>query len=300
MFNLLKKHFEKSIKEITEKKLSEKDVDNFFKKWEVELVQMDVALEVVDYLRNGLKDKVVGEGIKRSYAKHFIKNAFKKTILNIFPSITIDIKEIIKNCKQKGKPACFIFLGFNGSGKTTSIAKIAKYLLDIGYKVVLAAGDTWRSASIEQLEHHGKCLGIKVIKHKYGADPAAVIFDAIKYAKAKNCDVILSDTAGRTHTDRNLMDELKKIIRVNKPELKILVLDSLTGNDVVEQARIFDKEVGIDCSILTKIDVNPKGGSILSVCYSTKKPIIFLGIGQNYNDLKEFKPDKFVSQILGD
>ena len=192
-----------------------------------------------------------------------------------------------------------MFLGYNGSGKTTTIARIAKYLQNHKLKPLLAAGDTFRAAAIEQLEHHGEKLKLKVIKHQYGADSAAVIYDAIKHAEGQGYDFVLADTAGRTHVDKNLADELKKVIRVNKPDLKILVVDSLTGNDAVEQAREFNEMAGVDAVVMTKVDVNTKGGSILSVCHAIKKPILFIGMGQGYNDLEAFSPRKFVKQILG-
>jgi len=191
-----------------------------------------------------------------------------------------------------------MFLGFNGSGKTTTIAKVAKLLIKGKHRPVLAAADTFRAASIEQLEFHGDKLGIGVIKQKYGADPAAVVFDARKHAESSGLDVVLVDTAGRMHTNVNLMDELKKIARVNSPDLKILIVDSLTGNDVVEQVRMFDAGVGIDGMILTKMDVNEKGGSVMSACYVSKKPVMFIGTGQGYDDIEEFDPKKFVSKLL--
>jgi len=169
--------------------------------------------------------------------------------------------------------------------------------MEKGYACVFAAADTFRAAAEEQLEEHAKKLGVKVIKHRYGADPAAVVFDAVKHAKAKGIDFVLADTAGRTHTDRNLMEEMEKIIRVNKPDLKILVVDSLTGNDAVPQAREFGK-LGIDAVIFTKVDVNEKGGAILSVTHELKKPILFLGLGQGYENLEKFVAEKFVDNLL--
>jgi len=204
------------------------------------------------------------------------------------------LEDIIKT----KRPSLFLFLGFNGSGKTTSLAKVGNYLKKKGYSCVFAAGDSFRAASIEQLEEHGKRIKIDVIKHRYGADSAAVIFDAKKHAEAKNLDVVLADTAGRSHTNRNLMDELTKVCRVNKPDLKILVIDSLVGNDAVPQAKMFNDAVGIDAVMFTKIDVNEKGGSILSVAHTLKKPILFLGTGQEYLSLKTFKPEEFIEKIL--
>ena len=155
-----------------------------------------------------------------------------------------------------------------------------------------------REGIIEQLEEHGRRLNIKTIKHKYGADSAAVIFDAKKHTESKGMDVVLADTAGRSHMDKNLMDELKKVCRVNKPDLKILIIDSLVGNDAVPQAKMFDEAVGVDAVMFTKVDVNEKGGSILSVAHTLKKPILFLGVGQKYSDLKTFKSQEFIENIL--
>jgi len=199
--------------------------------------------------------------------------------------------------KEK-KVSVIVFLGFNGTGKTTTIAKIT-HQLKKKHKVVLAAGDTFRAASIEQLEEHGKRLGVNVIKHKYGSDSAAVIFDARKHAEANNINIVLADTAGRSHSNTNLMDELKKVCRVNKPELKILVLDSLTGNDIYNQSKLFNDAVGVDAIILTKADVYEKGGAALAASYTINKPILYLGVGQEYDDLKPFDPEEIVKNLLG-
>ena len=220
------------------------------------------------------------------------------TNVEIIDQGRIDIEKLIRDARKSGKPLLMVFLGFNGSGKTTSIAKTASYLKKKGFKPILAAGDTFRAASIEQLEVHGERVGVKVIKHQYGSDSAAVIFDAVKYAQKNKLDVILADTAGRAHTDRNLMDELKKVVRVNSPDLKVLVVDSLTGNDAVEQARQFHGAVGVDCVVMTKTDVNPRGGSILSVVHTIRKPILFLGTGQEYDKVELFSPRKFVRGLI--
>jgi len=192
-----------------------------------------------------------------------------------------------------------LFLGPNGHGKTTTIAKIAKMLINEGISVVAAASDTFRAGAIEQLEIHCKRVGVRVIKHKYGADPAAVAYDAIMYAKSKGIDVVLIDTAGRMQTDRDLMNQMKKIARVVSPDIKIFVGDALTGNDALEEARKFNEEIGIDCSILTKIDADIKGGSALSIIFATKKPIAYVGTGQGYSDIIKFNAEWFVDKILG-
>ena len=282
-------------KRITERRLTEGDIDGFFQEMELDMLRANVALEVVDFLKSSLKEKLADRIIKRKEAERFIKNAFREALTEIVNQGEVDVLKTIK----KNKPACFVFLGFNGSGKTSSIAKMARYLMAKGLKPVLAAGDTFRAASIEQLEHHGNRLKIKTIKHTYGADSAAVVFDAVKFSQAKGYDVVLADTAGRSHADVNLMDELKKVCRVNNPHLKILVVDSLTGNDAVEQAKHFHEAVGVDGVVLTKIDVNKKGGSVLSVCWAIKKPILFFGTGQEYKDLEPFEVKDFVNDLLG-
>ncbi len=284
---------------VVEKELSESDISSFFDESEVELMQSNVAVEAIDYMRKSMISQLAGKKIKRRGAESYISEALENSLLGLVDHGSVDLEKVIADSKSQGKPVCIVFLGFNGAGKTTSIAKVASYLKKKGYSVVLAAGDTFRAASIEQLEHHGSKLGVRVIKHDYGADSAAVIFDARKHAESRGIDVVLADTAGRMHTDKNLADELKKVVRVNSPELKVLLVDSLTGNDAVEQAKQFNDMVGVDCVIMAKTDVNEKGGSILSVSYAIKKPILFLGTGQGYQDIKVFKPEEFVRELMG-
>jgi len=190
-----------------------------------------------------------------------------------------------------------VFFGINGTGKTTTIAKVANLLLKNKISCVLAAGDTFRAASIEQIQHHADNLNLKVIKHDYGADPAAVAFDAIKHAKAHNIDAVLIDTAGRMHTSGNLLSEMEKICRVTDPDLKIFVAESIAGNDAIQQAKNFDETIGIDGAILTKADVDDKGGTAISISYVTKKPILFLGTGQEYDNIEVFNKEKFIEHL---
>jgi fused signal recognition particle receptor len=210
----------------------------------------------------------------------------------------ISLLEQIKEKRRTNEPYVIVFVGINGTGKTTSIAKVAKLLMKKGYSVILACSDTYRAGSIEQLEEHAKRLGVRMIKHKYGADPAAVAYDAIAHAKAHGVSVVLIDTAGRIQTNKNLMNELGKIKRVINPDLTVLTVDALTGNDAVMQAKEFHKSVGIDGTILTKVDADVKGGAALSVTYVTEKPIVFIGTGQEYEDLEEFSPERFTQMIL--
>jgi fused signal recognition particle receptor len=193
-----------------------------------------------------------------------------------------------------------MFVGVNGTGKTTTISKLSEYFVSKGFTPVIAASDTFRAGAIEQITHHANNLGVKIIKHQKGADPAAVAYDAVEHAKAQKKEVVLIDTAGRMQTNVNLMDEMKKIQRVVKPDLIIFVGDALTGNDAVEQATKFNNAVGFDGIILTKADADAKGGAALSIGYVVQKPILFLGTGQSYSDLMEFHPEWMVEQVLGE
>lgn len=287
----------KLVKRIKERKLSKAELKPILDEFGIELLEADVAYEVIEKIKTYLLENLVGREVKRGKEKEFVVNALKQALLKILQLPKVDLAEVTKRAKEEKKPATLLFLGFNGCGKTTSVAKIGRWLRERGYSCVFAAADCWRAAAIEQLEEHGKKLGIKVIKHSYGADPAAVIFDAIKHAKAKGIDFVLADTAGRSHTNENLMEEMRKIIRVNKPDLKILVIDSLTGNDALMQARFFCK-LGIDAVVFTKIDINEKGGAILTVANELRKPVWFLGNGQAYDKLEEFEANQFVERLL--
>ncbi|MCD6477425.1 MAG: signal recognition particle-docking protein FtsY [Candidatus Aenigmarchaeota archaeon] len=284
----------KRIISIGVKKITEDDIKDVLWDLQISLLESDVALEVAEKISDDLKKALVGKEVKKKEIEKVVRSAIEESIREILSQKTINLFDEIK----KKKPYVILFLGFNGSGKTTAIARLAYLLKDKGFSVNMAAGDTWRAAAIHQLEIHGRNLGIPVIKHDYGADSAAVIYDAIEHAKARGIDVVLADTAGRSHTNKNLMDELKKICRVNNPDLKILVVDSLTGNDAVEQAKAFENAIGIDAIIMTKMDVNEKGGAALSVAHTIKKPILYIGVGQNYKDLKKFDPEKIIKNLL--
>lgn len=297
MFNFLKNKIKLGVGKVTKfleveklkekiltTKIDEDKFDDLFHDLEIGLLENNVAFEVVAKIKDDLKKELVNNPITRFKTEETVRMSLRKSIESLFDIKSIKLLEVVKT----KKPYVICFLGINGSGKTTTIAKFAKLLKDSGISSVIAASDTFRAASVEQLEKHGENLGIKVVKHKYGADPAAVAFDAIQHAKAKNIDVVLIDTAGRMHSNVNLVNEMKKIIRVAKPDLKIFVGESITGNDCVEQARIFDEAVGIDGIILTKADVDEKGGTAISIGYVTKKQILFLGTGQRYEDLRDF------------
>lgn len=282
-------------KAIAETKISEEYFDKLFVILENELLQANVALGVVEKLQQRLKTDLVGASLKRGEASEIIKRDLRELILFILESPSqIDLLNLAKT----NKPLIVLFVGVNGVGKTTSIAKVAAYLQKNNLSCVLAASDTFRAASIEQLQAHADKLKIELIKHNYGADPAAVAFDAIKHAQARGIDVVLIDTAGRQHSNVDLMAELQKVKRVTKPHLTILTVDALTGNDAVEQASLFNEKIGIDTSLIAKVDADEKGGTIISVVHTTNKPILFLGTGQRYEDLESFDAKKFVEKII--
>ncbi|MEM5779277.1 MAG: signal recognition particle-docking protein FtsY, partial [Candidatus Aenigmatarchaeota archaeon] len=283
-----------------EKEIKESDINKLENDIKISLLQSDVALDVVNKIYDELKRELVGKVIKINEIEKVVLNSLRRIIFEILNQESINLEKLIEENKKLGKPTVILFLGFNGSGKTTTLAKLAYLLKKKGFSVVIAAADTFRAASIEQLEEHAKKLNIRMIKHRYGADAAAVVYDAIEHAKANSIDVILADTAGRSHANTNLMEELKKICRVNKPDLKILVLDALTGNDIVNQCESFNNAVGVDGMILTKVDVYDKGGAILSAAYTLKKPILFLGVGQGYEDLKVFNPEEVLDNLFKD
>ena len=280
--------------------IKEKDIEDALDELELELLEADVTLETVEALREKIKEKLVGRKVRVGTNKgRIIEDALREAVLEVLtPERKIDLLEEIKSKEEK--PFVIAFVGFNGSGKTTTIAKLAHWLKKNGLSVVIAASDTFRAGAIEQLEEHARRVGVKVIKHDYGADPAAVAYDAIQHAKARNVDVVLIDTAGRNELNRNLMDEMKKIARVAKPDLIIFVGDSLSGNAVVEQAKQFNEAVRIDGVILTKLDADARGGAALSISHAIGAPILFVGVGQGYDDLKPFDERWFVERIFGE
>ncbi len=286
---------------VRHKTISEKDVDDILFELEMSLLEGDVALEVAEEIINSVKEDLVGRKIKRrSDVSEFTKEALKKAISKILEVDSQDIESLIALKRKQGEPLKIMFVGINGTGKTTTIAKVATHFMAKGYKPVIAASDTFRAGAIEQLTHHADKIGVKIIKHKKGADPAAVAYDAVEHARAQGKELVLVDTAGRMQTNVNLMDEMKKIQRVIKPDLILFVGDALTGNDAVEQARKFDDAVGVDGIILTKADADAKGGAALSIGHVINKPILFLGTGQSYSDIMEFKPEWMVEQVFGE
>ncbi|HJO14443.1 MAG TPA: signal recognition particle-docking protein FtsY [Candidatus Pacearchaeota archaeon] len=288
-----KKSFFSKMKSGFSYKITENEFNDIFDDLELLLLDNNVALDAVDDIKNNLEKKLVGREIKKEELENEIKNELKAAIEDIL----IEPDNPLEFIKIADKPFKILFFGINGTGKTTSIAKITSFLKNAGFSVVLAAGDTFRAASIEQIGEHADKLNVPLIKQDYGADPAAVGYDAIQYAKKNKIDVVLIDTAGRMHTKSNLMAEMEKIIRVTEPDLKVFVAESIAGNDAVDQAKAFHEAVDIDGIILSKADIDEKGGTIISVSHATGKPIFYLGTGQNYEDLELFNKQKFVDSL---
>jgi len=300
VFEKLRKGLSGLVNKVTTTELTSDKLRPILGDFKLNLIENDVAVTVADYICEEMEKRLNGVQVKRlEDKKTIVEENLNNVLLDILTAKEkIDLLQRVDEKRKRNKPYVILFVGINGTGKTTSIAKVAKFLMKNGYSVVLACSDTYRAGSIEQLEEHAKRLGVKMIRHKYGADPAAVAYDAISHARAQGINAVLIDTAGRIQTDRNLMNELGKIKRVISPDLTVLTVDALTGNDAVMQAEEFHKTVGIDGTILTKVDADVKGGSALSVTYVTGKPIIFIGVGQKYEDLQPFSPEQFTEMIL--
>jgi fused signal recognition particle receptor len=302
MFDKLRKAFSSAAKTIGQKELSEKDLDDNLFGLQLALLESDVAQEVIDDLSARLKNELLGLKLERGQVEEdIIRSKLHNAIGEMLArGGKIDLIEKIKAKKEtKRGPFVIVFLGINGTGKTTTVAKISNLLRKNGISVVLAAGDTHRAGAIEQLSQHAENLSLKIITQRYGSDPSAVARDAVDYGRKHYVDAILIDTAGRMQTAKNLMDEISKIVRVSKPDLKLFIGDSLAGNDTVNQAREFFHYTNFDGAILTKIDADSKGGAALSIAYITSKPIIYIGVGQRYDDIIPFDPDKFLESIFG-
>ena len=300
MFEKLKSGLSRLVNKVTTTELKAEKLHLVLSDFKLSLIENDVAFPVAERICDEMEKRLGGVQVKRLEDRKKLVEANLREVLleTMLTNDEIDLLMAIEEKQKKGEPYIIVFVGINGTGKTTTIAKLAQFLTRKGYSVVLSCSDTYRAGSIEQLEEHAKRLGVRMIKHKYGGDPAAVAYDTVNHAKAHGTNVVLIDTAGRIQTNRNLMNELAKIKRIVNPDMTILTVDSLTGNDAVMQAEEFHKTVGIDATILTKVDADVKGGSALSVTYVTKKPVLFIGIGQNYDDLEKFEPEKFVEMIL--
>jgi len=300
VFEKLRKGLSSAVSKIVVTELKAEKLRPILDEFRLNLIENDVAVPVAYYITDELEKRLDGVQVKRlGDRKALVKDTLHEVLVEILTTKeTVNLLEKVEQKRLTKEPYSILFVGINGTGKTTSIAKVAQFLMKKGYSVVLAGADTYRAGSIEQLEQHSQKLGVRMIKHKYGADPAAVAYDAISHAESRGVNVVLIDTAGRIQTDRNLMSELGKIKRVVDPDLTVLVIDALIGNDAVLQAEEFHKSVNVDANILTKVDADVKGGASLSVAHVTGKPIIFIGVGQDYKDLEAFEPERFTKMIL--
>jgi fused signal recognition particle receptor len=294
------------------KKLSGSKLDDILDELEIALLESDVALPAVEAIKKRVRQDLLNRKVKfGTDISDFVEDALKDAITAVLAE-PVELPPKMRKHPSRfsppffnefidkhAKPVVIMFVGINGTGKTTTIAKIGNLLLKQGYSVVIGAGDTFRAGAIEQLEKHADRLGVKLIKHNAGSDPASVAYDAIEHARARKKDVVLVDTAGRMQTDTGLMEEMSKIERVACPSLVIYVGDALAGNDAVNEAMSFNRAVGIDAVVLTKVDADAKGGAALSIRYSTGAPVIFVGTGQEYKDLEAFSPGWMVERIFG-
>ncbi len=279
-----------------EVEIKEEDIQELLEEFELGMLEGDVALEIAEEIKSNLEKRLIGKRIKRGEISKEISKEMEEILLEIMEQKNqVDILEFIES---KEKPVKIMFLGINGAGKTTTLAKIAYMLQKKGKKVVFAAADTFRAAAIEQIGVHAEKLGVKLVKRPYGSDSTAVVYDAVNYGKAHGIDAVLIDTAGRQDNNIDLINELKKMERVIKPDLKVYIGESIGGNAVVSQVSSFHKEIGLDGVILTKIDCDPKGGTIISISKSTGLPILYITHGQGYEDIKRFEKEEIIDNLI--
>ncbi|MFX1606487.1 MAG: signal recognition particle-docking protein FtsY [Promethearchaeota archaeon] len=300
MFEKLRGALDKAITKATTRELNEKNLADAVWELQMVLIQNDVAVDVAEYICELTKNKVLGTRAGRlENLSRVFKDAIYESILEVLtPEYPLDPIEFAREKKLKGDSTTILFVGVNGTGKTTTLAKLASLFKKNSFTVVIAAGDTFRAGSIEQLEKHAERLDIRVIKQDYGADAAAIAFDAVAHAKARHIDIVLIDSAGRMQSNKNLLEEMKKIARVAEPDLKIFVGDALAGNDALSQAKEFHDAIGIDGAILTKVDADPSGGAALSIAFVTGRPVVYVGVGQKYEDLQRFDPEWFAKRLV--
>jgi fused signal recognition particle receptor len=301
LFEKLRSGVNGLVQKVSQRELSDKDIGRVLDEFLLVLVQNDVAYEVAKKICDSLREKLGATQVRRfADPAEPAKLVLREVLLDLLKGSGGELLfRVLDESKGQEKPTIILFVGVNGTGKTSTVAKVGYLLQRKGYTVVIAAADTYRTGSIEQIEEHARRVGIRTIKHEYGGDAAAVAFDAANYADAHGTNAVLIDTAGRMQTNKNLLEEMKKIARVARPNLTILVVDALTGNDAVEQGRSFSEAVKIDGVILTKLDADAKGGSAISMATIIGKPILFATVGQNYEDLISFEPEAMVEKIVG-
>ena len=277
-------------------RIKAKHLDSLLWELELALLESDVSIDVVEVIKEQVGNELIGVRVgARKEIAPTIEKALKAALVKVLSLQKFDPRVMLQ---KRPEPLAVMFVGVNGTGKTTTIAKVAHWLKSKGRGVVLAAGDTFRAGAIEQISVHAERLDVRLIKHKSGGDAAAVAYDAIEHARARGRDVVLIDTAGRMQTNKNLMAEMIKLKRIAEPDLIIYVGDALAGNDAVEQASQFHQAVGIDGVILSKVDVDAKGGAALSIAHAVGRPIAFIGLGQEYDDLMPFDAAWLVERIF--
>ncbi|MCL4365217.1 MAG: signal recognition particle-docking protein FtsY [Candidatus Marsarchaeota archaeon] len=280
-------------------RISDKDVNPFIEDLMIGMLQSDVNYDIAEKMAMSIRNGLVGKEISSKGMNVEIRKTMRNAIMDVLTKGSdVDIVKRIREESSGNLPFKIMFIGPNGAGKTTTMAKIASMLLSDGISCVLSASDTFRAAAIEQTAYHASKLGINVIKGTYGADPASVAFDAIAHAKAHGIMAVLIDSAGRQETNKSLIEELKKMARIAKPNLKIFVGESISGNALLEQVKAINDAIGLDGIILTKLDVDAKGGNTLSILGDTTVPILFFGTGEKYTDIMRYDPGFVVDNIL--
>ncbi len=278
--------------------IEEQDVEDPLWELEMALLESDVEMSVAGEMLEDIRDDLVGATRKfNAETGDVVEDALRDSLLSV---ISVGQFDFDQRVAEADKPLVIIFTGVNGVGKTTSIAKLSRYFEERGYSSVMANGDTYRAGANQQIREHADALDTKLIAHEQGGDPAAVIYDAVEYADAHDIDIVLGDTAGRLHTSEGLMDQLEKIGRVVDPDMTLFVDEAVAGQDAVQRAKEFDDAAEIDGTILTKADADSKGGAAISISHVTGKPILFLGTGQDYDDIEQFDPERMVERLLGD
>ncbi len=281
--------------------LNDNEIESFLENIKVPLLESDVSYETTEAFLESLKANLKQTKVDSRNINKELVELVRKSLFDILSKSGngINVTNFVKEKLNSGNgPVKILFLGPNGTGKTTTMAKIAHKFKQEGISSVLSASDTFRAAAIEQTEHHANKVGVPVIKSKYGADPASIAFDAVAYAKAHNIQTVLIDSAGRQETNKNLINEMQKMIRVAKPDLIIFVGESIAGNQLSEQIKEFGKFLKIDGIILTKLDADVKGGNAISIAYTTGIPLLYFGTGESYEALVPYTPEFIVDAIM--
>ncbi len=300
MFEKFREALKSFVKAVTTRPLTGHELRRICDDLVIKLVEADVALDVAEELVKKIEERLRSERVPLVGGKsEVVEKIVREILLKLFSDVgRVCLEDLIERKKAEKQPFVVLFVGPNGHGKTTTIAKIAYRLKNEGYRVLVACSDTFRAGAIEQLEEHCRRVGVKMLTHRYGADPAAVAYDAVQHARSRGYDVVLIDTAGRQHTDINLMEEISKIYRVVKPDLVIFVADSLMGSDALDQIQNYMKYIRVDGIVLTKVDADPKGGAAITLVWCSKRPIVYLGTGQKYSDLVEFNAEEFIEKLI--